>query len=77
MVTDMVWNRIAFRTFLFSKSWILFTLVIFVIGTAFLKHLHEGDNSQNEMYAVFAARRRGERYRLATRVTFEYGTRIY
>jgi hemoglobin-like flavoprotein len=56
MVTDMIWSRVAFRSFLYSKSWLLFTLLVFITGTAFLKHLSAGDNSQNEMYAVFSCR---------------------
>merc|ERR1719343_1077549 len=32
LVTDTVWSRIAFRTFLYGKTWFLFTLVIFVLS---------------------------------------------
>lgn len=56
MVTDIVWSRIAFRTFLFGKSWLLLTLVVFITGTALLKHLNEGENSEPERIAVFCCR---------------------
>merc|ERR1719401_1350909 len=55
-VTDIVWGRIAFRTFLYGKSWLLFTLLIFVIGTAGLKHLDTGHDSDAERMSVFACR---------------------
>jgi hypothetical protein len=56
MVTDMIWTKVAFRTFLLSKSWVLFTLLMFIAGTSFVKHLHEGVNNQQENYAAFATR---------------------
>jgi len=37
IVMDIVWGRIAFRTFLVNKSWVLFTLCVFIIGTGGLK----------------------------------------
>jgi hypothetical protein len=37
MVTDIVFGRIAFRTFLFGKSWLILTLIIFIVATAGLK----------------------------------------
>uniref|UniRef100_A0A7S2QH07 Globin family profile domain-containing protein n=2 Tax=Zooxanthella nutricula TaxID=1333877 RepID=A0A7S2QH07_9DINO len=39
MVTDIVWSRLAFRVFLFGKSWFLFTLCVFVVAQAVIKHL--------------------------------------
>jgi len=47
MVTDVVWGRIAFRTFLLGKLWLLVTLLVFIVGTSALKHtsgsLHGSD----------------------------------
>jgi len=37
MVVDIIWSRVASRTFLVGKSWLLFTLLIFILGTAGLK----------------------------------------
>jgi len=58
MVTDIVWSRIAFRTFLYGKSWLLLTLVVFILGTAVLKD--RGDSgrlsSQYDRDAVFCCR---------------------
>merc|ERR1712226_1484383 len=30
MVTDMVWGRVAFRTFLYGRTWFFFTLLVFI-----------------------------------------------
>ncbi|CAK0792946.1 unnamed protein product [Prorocentrum cordatum] len=38
MVTDTVWGRIAYRTFLMNKVWVLVTLCVFIVGTGGLKH---------------------------------------
>jgi len=45
IVTDMVWSRVAFRTFLYNKAWFLFTLIVFVSSQAVLNHLNKGDGS--------------------------------
>jgi len=36
-VTDLVWNRVVFKSFLLSKLWFLFTLAIFVVSQSVLK----------------------------------------
>jgi len=40
MVTDMIWGRVAFRTFLYGKAWFLFTLVVFVCSQSVLNHMN-------------------------------------
>jgi len=40
MVTDMIWGRVAFRTFLYGKAWFLFTLVVFISSQSVLNHLN-------------------------------------
>jgi len=42
MVTDMVWNRVAFRTFLYGKAWFLFTLLVFISSQSVMNHLETG-----------------------------------
>jgi len=44
MVTDMIWSRVALKTFLYSKAWFLFTLVIFVCSQSVLNHLSKDDH---------------------------------
>jgi len=39
LVTDMVWGRIAMRSFLLGKTWFLFTLCIFILSQSILKHV--------------------------------------
>mmetsp|Transcript_80922 Transcript_80922/g.177590 ORF Transcript_80922/g.177590 Transcript_80922/m.177590 type:complete len:1120 (-) Transcript_80922:488-3847(-) len=59
LVMDTVWIRVAFRSFLASKAWFLFTLVIFVLSQSLLpqEQLHdEKQPSQSKLYAIFAMR---------------------
>jgi len=44
MCTDMIWTRVALRTFLYSKAWFLFTLVIFVCSQSVLNHLNKDEH---------------------------------
>merc|ERR1711988_35518 len=44
------------RTFLFRKSWFLFTLVVFIAGQSILKHLNSGENTAMERNMVFGFR---------------------
>merc|ERR1712190_440978 len=53
MVTDMVWSRIAYRTFLMGKSWLLFTLGVFIFGTALLKHIDGGTRNERVRLSIF------------------------
>lgn len=50
MITDIVWSRIAFRTFLYGKTWFILTLVVFIAAQSVLNHLsdYEGDGTENE-----------------------------
>ena len=38
LLADMVWGRVAQWTFLFQKSWFLFTLILFMAGQSVLKY---------------------------------------
>lgn len=60
MVTDMVWERVAFRTFLSGKLWFLFTLVVFVLSQSILNHTqpHGADGPPAERIAIFSCRTR-------------------
>jgi len=49
MVTDMIWSRVALRTFLYGKAWFLFTLVVFICSQSILNHLNshsDGDEKK-------------------------------
>jgi len=52
MVTDVVWGRIAFRTFLLGKLWLLVTLLVFIVGTSALKHSSGGLNGEESIRYV-------------------------
>merc|ERR1719324_79567 len=56
MVSDLVWSRVAYITFLYGKSWFLFTLLLFIGSQSILEHLNEGDNGPLERNLVFAFR---------------------
>ena len=42
LVTDMVWGRVAMRSFLLGKGFFLFTLAIFIVSQAILNHIEGG-----------------------------------
>jgi len=54
IVTDIVWGRLAFQTFLMGKVWLLFTLLVFVLAQAVMKHISGPE--QLERTATFACR---------------------
>jgi hypothetical protein len=59
LVADIVWSRVAYRSFLSGKSWFFFTLVVFITSQSVLEHSSEGDPLQRgepERIAVFACR---------------------
>merc|ERR550532_896618 len=56
LVTDLLFNRVAFRTFLYSKAWYLFTTAVFLTSQSILEHLNEGHNGFTERAAIFACR---------------------
>jgi len=39
LLSDTVWKRLACRAFLFKKSWLLLTLVVYIVGQSILKHV--------------------------------------
>jgi len=55
LLSDTVWGRLAQRTFLYRKSWFLFTLVVFISGQSILKYTN-ADNAEAERIAVLAFR---------------------
>merc|ERR1719440_2330123 len=56
LVADIVWTKVAYRSFLFGKSWFFFTLVVFIASQSILEHLNEGENGSLERNLVFACR---------------------
>merc|ERR1719217_1589596 len=57
LLGDIVWSRVAMRSFIQRKSWFVFTLVMFVISQSILKGLLEADPEDAGLrYATFAFR---------------------
>jgi len=54
--SDSVWSRVASQAFLYRKSWLLFTLCVFITGQSVLRHVNEGQHSEVERNFVFAFR---------------------
>lgn len=48
MVADMIWSRVASRSFFYGKSWFLFTLLLFVTSQSILENA--SDDGQKEAY---------------------------
>jgi hypothetical protein len=58
LLSDLVWARVAFRSFLYRKAWFLFTLVLFVVSQAIMSHLQDygTEKEDTERYMTFAFR---------------------
>merc|ERR1719436_1315620 len=56
LMTDVVWSRVAFRTFLWGKSWFILTLIIFMTSQSIIQHAVDGYNGFAERTAIFACR---------------------
>jgi hypothetical protein len=56
LVADIVWSRVACRSFLYGKSWFFLTLLVFITSQSVLEHLREGENSMVERTLVFVCR---------------------
>lgn len=54
--SDTVWVKVAAQTFMYRKSWLLFTLVVYITGQSIFKHLHEGEKTAVERYLIFSFR---------------------
>jgi len=55
LVADIVWTKVAYRTFLYGKSWFFFTLLVFITSQSVLERLDGGDASIKRA-SVFACR---------------------
>jgi len=55
-VADLVWGKVAYRSFLYGRSWHFLTLVVFLISQSVLEHLNAGDKNEAQRIAVFACR---------------------
>lgn len=57
LVSDLTWSNLAFRIFLCGKSWFLFTLCVFVLSQAVLKHISKnGETEMAERVSMFCCR---------------------
>jgi len=56
LVADIVWSRVAYRSFLWGKSSFLFTVAVFLVSQSILEHHNNGDNGAAGRWAVFLCR---------------------
>jgi len=49
LVTDLVWGRVAYRTFLLGKVWFLFTLIVFITSQSVLNRLQKSESWDDEI----------------------------
>jgi hypothetical protein len=56
LIADITWTKVAYRSFLYGKSWFFFTLLVFICSQSVLEHLNDGENSQMERGLVFGCR---------------------
>jgi len=56
LLSDRVWTGVATRSFLFRKSWFLFTLLVFIVSQSVIEHLHAGEKTDGERYTLFGIR---------------------
>lgn len=55
--SDTVWSEVACRVFLYRKSWLLLTLVVFITGQSIFKHTRNGeDPTSAERWTIFIFR---------------------
>lgn len=55
-LADMIWTKFVYFTFLLSKIWLLFTLIVFLFSQSILKTLSRNSNSVEVRYTMFACR---------------------
>eukprot|EP00927_Polykrikos_kofoidii_P016734 TRINITY_DN1757_c0_g4_i1.p1 TRINITY_DN1757_c0_g4~~TRINITY_DN1757_c0_g4_i1.p1 ORF type:complete len:696 (-),score=108.52 TRINITY_DN1757_c0_g4_i1:88-2052(-) len=51
-ICDLVWSRIAMRSFLFRKSWFFCTLLIFLISQSVAPHFHESPWKRSVIFGL-------------------------
>merc|ERR1719217_969430 len=54
LVPDIVWTKVACRSFLYGKLWFFFTLFIFIISQSIIEHINT--ESEEEHITVFCCR---------------------
>jgi len=53
LMADLVWSKVAFRSFLYSKSWFLLTVLVFILSQSILEH---SAHTRPVRIAIFACR---------------------
>jgi len=57
LMADLVWSRVALRSFIQRKSWFIFTLLVFVTSQSIIKGLAQDDQDNESLrFATFALR---------------------
>jgi len=56
LVSDLVWGRVAYRSFLFGKSWFFFSLLVFIVAQSILANIDANKRGDGDRITVFACR---------------------
>jgi hypothetical protein len=56
LVADIVWTRVAYQTFLWGKTWLFCTLVVFIFSQSILEHLNAANRPQWQLVMIFVCR---------------------
>lgn len=56
LLSDRVWTGVAMRSFVFRKSWFLFTLLMFIVSQSIIEHLHAGEKAAPQRYTTASIR---------------------
>mmetsp|Transcript_21947 Transcript_21947/g.48526 ORF Transcript_21947/g.48526 Transcript_21947/m.48526 type:complete len:1130 (+) Transcript_21947:41-3430(+) len=56
LVADLVWSRIACRSFLYRKAWMIFMLILFVLSQSVLEQANQQSPKEHLRIMIFACR---------------------
>jgi len=56
LVADIVWSRVAYMSFMYSKLWFFFTLLVFITSQSVLEHINHGEDVEAQRIAIFVCR---------------------
>eukprot|EP00929_Paragymnodinium_shiwhaense_P115087 TRINITY_DN836_c0_g3_i1.p1 TRINITY_DN836_c0_g3~~TRINITY_DN836_c0_g3_i1.p1 ORF type:complete len:835 (-),score=221.66 TRINITY_DN836_c0_g3_i1:91-2517(-) len=56
LLSDVIWSRVAMRSFVQRKAWFVFTLVIFVLSQSIITGYNEEDSTDALRYTTFVLR---------------------
>jgi len=56
LVADLVWSRIACRSFLFRKAWMIFMLLLFIVSQSVMEQVNHSNDAEHQRFLIFGFR---------------------